>query len=149
MFTALSGSFDTEYLSSTGSSSSVRHLKYLLGGYYSSSVPAHTPSRPSCTAEATHSCPLWRGGCQAKCPDRLLDTRASSTALQRCHTSKSHCRLQSSSHRFLWDSHHSMTRFFKTESTASPRKPFIAFEPQAEVFHTKSYNKHGGSTLGN
>lgn len=42
-----------------------------------------------------------------------------------------------------------MTRFFKTESTASPRKPFTAFEPQAEVFHTKSYNKHGGGMLGN
>lgn len=145
---ALRGSFATEHLSSTGYGSSVRHLKDLPGGYYSNHVPAHTPSRPPCTAGHPLLSP-WRGGCQAKSSGRLLGTWVPSTALQRCHTSKSHCKLQSCSHGFLWDSHHSMVRVFKTESTASPRKPFTAFEPQAEVFHTKSYNKHGGGTLGN
>lgn len=47
----------------------------------------------------------------------------------RGHTSKCHCKLGRSSHRFLWDSHQSRKRFFKTESTACPRKPFTAFEP--------------------
>lgn len=148
-FTALSGSFATEHLSSTCYGSSVRDLKYLQGGYYSSHVPAHTPCRPSCSAEDTHSPPLWREGCQDKFSGGLLGTRVSSAALQRCHTSKSHCKIQSSSHGFLWDSHHTMKRFFTTESTANPRKPFTAFEHSLKHFTAKVTTNMGEGKLGN